>query len=1323
MSHEITTEHLDRWSSSAESRHLLPVLVRRLVHETFAHKDILRMDFPGYEQTDHGGFDGELEIDSQSQHVPHGKSVWEFGTSKDPGAKATEDFKKRTKCCSDPNATFIFVSSRKWPNKQKWLEKRQSEEFVKTINPSACWKGIRGYDASDLEQWIEFCPFTNVWLAEKMGISKENLITPKKFLKNWEQATIPKFPADILFSNRRKQKAKLQEHLLKRESGSEFSVVADTREEALAFASAALLTSDDLKDSPAMIIKTEDGFSEVLQSVTDLATPVLLYGSIELAKKSPEDLISKTTSVVACVREEGLWKNKYQEEKKMVSPGVMLGRIENFDSIFENKKTSKSVYRDAGGSLSAAHRKHKKPSAKKAPPWEGIAENSFFLWLSLVGSWDETFEPDRGFLSELTGMPYENFVDSLDNLHKLEESPLAYTYGENRGYKLFSRLDSFFLTKGKLRHNHIQKFLKLSASVFIGEAQGVDLSGAKKSIYNYPTHSLALRSGIAEGITILNLNKNFLESFDITNDISHFLDEIFSKPESLRILADVLPQIAEISPEEFLLNIEKILNQHQKSDGNTSSELSNFFAAEQGCGKLLQALQLIAWDAGKLLHVLRILCKLQDIFENHGSGGFSMGPGDCLYSILKPWMPQTSAICEQRKSALEALHSIYPVHATYLALRIADGGDQYAFENYMPKWTPYALEVEEVERDDVDSAVHGAINLILSSSLGSEFTDLQKEDIVKKIIDNIVYWTQYLTPGSGASIDKFVHKIKIDEEKIPGRVYEHARQAFLATKRRLDRGYEVKNAVDTLNRICNHFMPGDLVAQNAYLFSARPKIEFSFKELENPDKLREKIKNLQTEALHRIYDMGGIDDMLRLANSAQDTEVVARLLYENFIAGKRSMEFPIARYIADVIRLFDDIHRVKLHFSEIFGATLDHGNIKPLDAKTTISVIEEAMGLLSNSDGINDLDQKEAFLLHALRIDEIDGMDYIERLPEKQKQQYFSFDRIQQPAEFSASEKKDRKNLSVEEWLVKKYLLYRRPRLGWVSVRNLDRVPFVDKLELLDAMFHCERDVGGSADVYPHSESVQSFFDQACAQQDLAEDFFGRLAMLEFKFYEMLNSHQVSDNPRFSFINSWIGKRPEFFVELHQAVYKPGGNQNSTDQEKPLPSGLDARTAIDVLYDLNLLSSEYSWVCPRYYLKRDKLLSWIQDVRKFAATGSREKVVDTSIGRGLSWSFRTEYNIEPQHNVCEILEHIQNADVLAGFHEGLYNSRGVLSGDVDQMGYTTEELAGHYDKISASVLEHGYRSVSIVLRSLAQSYRRDADRQKGFFGKQDLNSF
>lgn len=151
---------LEQWSARRESQGDLPKLVRALIRASTP--TATAMDFPAGDDIIYSGWDGVLDLPTAQEYLPEGPSVWEFGTNQEVTDKATADFKKRTanplgKVLAD--TTYVFVTSRRWPGKEKWLSRRTP----------AGWKEIRVLDASDLEQWMEKQPAVHMWFSKLIG--------------------------------------------------------------------------------------------------------------------------------------------------------------------------------------------------------------------------------------------------------------------------------------------------------------------------------------------------------------------------------------------------------------------------------------------------------------------------------------------------------------------------------------------------------------------------------------------------------------------------------------------------------------------------------------------------------------------------------------------------------------------------------------------------------------------------------------------------------------------------------------------------------------------------------------------------------------------------------------------------------------------------------------------------------------------------------------------------------------------------------------------------------------------------------------------------
>lgn len=166
----VTASGLEQWpeAKSHDAQTHFPELIRRLLVETPEASEIsIRTDdgvsLPGY--------DGEAIIKEPTKLLPAGRLRFEFGTNKDPNKKANEDYNKRKKTAS-PDEVFIFVTPRRWRNKEKWVSKKQAE---------GSFKEVKALDADDLELWLQLAPSAHIWISEQLNLHPRDAITLEKW--------------------------------------------------------------------------------------------------------------------------------------------------------------------------------------------------------------------------------------------------------------------------------------------------------------------------------------------------------------------------------------------------------------------------------------------------------------------------------------------------------------------------------------------------------------------------------------------------------------------------------------------------------------------------------------------------------------------------------------------------------------------------------------------------------------------------------------------------------------------------------------------------------------------------------------------------------------------------------------------------------------------------------------------------------------------------------------------------------------------------------------------------------------------------------------
>ena len=251
-----TATEIAAWANKRDAQGLIPILLRRLINGSV--QNIRSINFPGGDSVQAGGFDGALDIDLGNAWVPEGKSIWESGCNKAIKGKADSDYDKRTKKVSAKlrkECTFVFVTPRRWSAKNSWVKNRKAENK---------WKDVRCLDADDLEQWAERTLPAAFWLAEQIGLASSGFVTAQRCWNTWANASKPHLPRDLILAGRGHEIKELIKALTS-PTGRSITISADSREEALAFACAALSGDEDKRLADRLLIATTASPIERLQ--------------------------------------------------------------------------------------------------------------------------------------------------------------------------------------------------------------------------------------------------------------------------------------------------------------------------------------------------------------------------------------------------------------------------------------------------------------------------------------------------------------------------------------------------------------------------------------------------------------------------------------------------------------------------------------------------------------------------------------------------------------------------------------------------------------------------------------------------------------------------------------------------------------------------------------------------------------------------------------------------------------------------------------------------------------------------------------------------
>jgi len=403
----IDSTDLRSWANRRDCQETLPHLVRKLIRAT--SNTIQSIKFPSGESVLLGGWDGILEVTEETDYLPAGTSLWEFGASKDPKGKADDDYAKRSAnpLGFDPaESTFIFVTPRLWQNGDDWVTEKKRDGI---------WKDIKVYNSETLEEWIETAPTVGSWLAKHIGKYPQGGIQPTDdFWEEWASGAKIRLNTEILLGGRKAEQDKLIE-LCK--PSSIISVQGISREESLAFIISCFKSNQDIEEdffSRSIIVDNADAFREL--SVHD--KPLILIPRFEDNGVLNRAMQKGHTVIVPLGADSSnSWSNKIIlpqiERESFISALAKTGMSKEFAERF-SKESARNI----------TILRRQLEFTRTLPSW-ALPENvSDIIPALIVGRWDENFENDKIIISKIAGDTYENYSKKLTRWLHTHDSPI-----------------------------------------------------------------------------------------------------------------------------------------------------------------------------------------------------------------------------------------------------------------------------------------------------------------------------------------------------------------------------------------------------------------------------------------------------------------------------------------------------------------------------------------------------------------------------------------------------------------------------------------------------------------------------------------------------------------------------------------------------------------------------------------------------------------------------------------------------------------------------------------------------------------------------------
>lgn len=120
---------------------------------------------------------------------------------------------------------FVFVTPRNWPGKAAWEKQRRAD---------GKWKGVRVFDASDLEAWLEQSIPAQAWLANERGLPSDGVLSLDACWRQWAADCEPA-PVTALFDPAVAGAKQVAKTRFSKERSEPLVISADSTLEAMAF--------------------------------------------------------------------------------------------------------------------------------------------------------------------------------------------------------------------------------------------------------------------------------------------------------------------------------------------------------------------------------------------------------------------------------------------------------------------------------------------------------------------------------------------------------------------------------------------------------------------------------------------------------------------------------------------------------------------------------------------------------------------------------------------------------------------------------------------------------------------------------------------------------------------------------------------------------------------------------------------------------------------------------------------------------------------------------------------------------------------------------
>ncbi|MER7911316.1 hypothetical protein [Streptomyces sp. NPDC096068] len=668
------------------ARDELPGLVRTLVIGSTT--ELLSVDFRSGEGIGMTGWDGQVHAVRGNSWVPAGKSVWEMGTNEDVTKKADSDYAART---GDPQGavpsetTFIFVTPRRWPQRDNWAATKREEKI---------WKDVRAYDADTLEAWLDGNPAVHARVTKMLGRDPDGASDLLAAWNRWSLATVPPVPPAVVTAGREAAAEALIAWL--QSEPSVITIEAESSEESFAFIAATILSlpqdEQDVVTQRTLVIHSPEAWDEVIARASPDTRLLLIPTFSQPAAVEASDVGHQVAIPVD--------RNTPTSGTTVALPRIKRQPVtEALVGVGVSAQEAHELAGIARRSL-LMFRRRVSVNAGSVPAWATPENAAEVVPLVLAGAWQEGVPGDEEFLSEICSKPFSEVSAVCARWSGQSDMPVR---REGAQWFCVSKRDSWELVARYATASALVKFRNLAVNVLTTSDPALSLGVDKRWAAGVFGHSLPwsrnLMVNVADSLAMIAASSgDFIFSNGMTGQgfVDSIVREVLERAtddESERLwpsLDYALPLLAEASPDVYLEMVESALDQGSLLAVFDPEAEKAVFGNPKHVG-LLWSLEALAWSPDHLGLSAIILALLA---EREPGGRWSNRPAYSLQQIFLPWHPQTTAGFDERYTVLDAVRTAAPRAAWETLVSLLPSPQVFAQNTYSPTWREWQPDDE-----------------------------------------------------------------------------------------------------------------------------------------------------------------------------------------------------------------------------------------------------------------------------------------------------------------------------------------------------------------------------------------------------------------------------------------------------------------------------------------------------------------------------------------------------------------------------------------------------------------------------------------------------